>query len=474
MPKFCIANSYCFGTTPDCLLQLTDIELAMITPVKTYGYCFSYTGGVQKQLKGSLSYYKISKDSIMQCAAHLEGLQLNNNVIVLLYGQMTDAQYLNAKKKSKIRTNYIINAVRWLMLYNHEWLHIQSRFNDIVSALQKPIVVDRSRTITTDQDETNCCSVQNTETFQVFYPDGTVSTLTGGQERIDDFQEIVREAALNGYDIEYRCNLLKEAVSDYKDNNLLNACLLQFPYGRGGMHESRLKADGTITTEIDISEYIKYLSMQSQPQFHRELFTLILYNMEMKQMMVKTAGWKVCSKADAKLLANELSIEDVEEAIESTRYARGVTNQCVFRGRKLLGAIDAICKAVPHTNEAARRARRDVEALQHHFGCPTFFLTVTPDDDNHYIVQVYSQNIIDTVDNVSDLSDQNLFDKAKQRTELQIKFPGICAYFFELALDIIIKDVIGWDTNTGKPIEGCNGLFGSVTAFSITVEEQGR
>ena len=47
MPRYAIANNYCFGTPPQCLLELTDIELALLTPVKAYGYCFCYTGGVQ-------------------------------------------------------------------------------------------------------------------------------------------------------------------------------------------------------------------------------------------------------------------------------------------------------------------------------------------------------------------------------------------------------------------------------------------
>jgi hypothetical protein len=49
MPKYAIANNYMFGTAPDCLTDLTDIELAMLTPVKTYGYIFTYTGGKQKK-----------------------------------------------------------------------------------------------------------------------------------------------------------------------------------------------------------------------------------------------------------------------------------------------------------------------------------------------------------------------------------------------------------------------------------------
>ena len=34
--------------------------------------------------------------------------------------------------------------------------------------------------------------------------------------------------------------------------------------------------------------------------------------------------------------------------------------------------------------------------------------------------------------------------------------------------------MIGWDTENEKPMDNSLGLFGKVSAFSVTVEEQGR
>ena len=82
------------------MTSLTDIELAMITPVKIFGYCFSYTGGIQKQFKGSLSYYKVKFELIIQSALHFEALGITNTVVVLLYGKFTQKQYNKAKKNT--------------------------------------------------------------------------------------------------------------------------------------------------------------------------------------------------------------------------------------------------------------------------------------------------------------------------------------------------------------------------------------
>ena len=37
---------------PECLTTLTEVELAFITPIHSYGYVFTFTGGKQLQLKG--------------------------------------------------------------------------------------------------------------------------------------------------------------------------------------------------------------------------------------------------------------------------------------------------------------------------------------------------------------------------------------------------------------------------------------
>ena len=52
------------------------------------------------------------------------------------------------------------------------------------------------------------------------------------------------------------------------ENNFVNACILQFPYGRGGLDELRKKPDGSfITSSIDIGKYIEHLSCISIKYF---------------------------------------------------------------------------------------------------------------------------------------------------------------------------------------------------------------
>jgi hypothetical protein len=81
----------------------------------------------------------------------------------------------------------------------------------------------------------------------------------------------------------------------------------------------------------------------------------MLYNLMMKQTMVRTAGYRVRNKAAAHTLAEEITADDVTEAIQSRLNGTIVEGNGTTRhGSQFLKAVDAVAGAVPHTNEAAK------------------------------------------------------------------------------------------------------------------------
>ena len=52
--------------------------------------------------------------------------------------------------------------------------------------------------------------------------------------------------------------------------------------------------------------------------------------------------------------------------------------------------------------------------------------------------------------------------------------PGICAFYFELIIEIIIEEVLCWDLQNEKPFNNKEGLFGETEAFTLSIEEQVR
>ena len=92
-------------------------------------------------------------------------------------------------------------------------------------------------------------------------------------------------------------------------------------------------------------------------------------------------------------------------------------------------------------------------------GLGGIFLTVTPDDENTFLVTAYSQ--VDKKGkpiDITNLTSEQLNSQAEKRKEVRLKFPGITALNFEYALDVVIKEVIGWGVSKGKRIEK-PGLF---------------
>jgi len=120
-----------------------------------------------------------------------------------------------------------------------------------------------------------------------------------------------------------------------------------------------------------------------------------------------------------------------------------------------------------------KRGRRDAEAIQHHFGLPHLFLTFAADDQNSFMVQVYSDCEIDDETPIASLTNEQLFQHSKLQNELRIKCPEICAYFYECMLEIVIEEVIRWDIKK-EQARSEGGLFGIPIAFTSSTQEQGK
>ena len=64
-----------------------------------------------------------------------------------------------------------------------------------------------------------------------------MAELTGGQDNINKFKDLVAENVQNGDNLEFHPKVEKSACSDSMENIFVDACILQFPYGRGGFDE---------------------------------------------------------------------------------------------------------------------------------------------------------------------------------------------------------------------------------------------
>ena len=142
------------------------------------------------------------------------------------------------------------------------------------------------------------------------------------------------------------------------ENNFVNACILQFLYGRGGFDELRKKPDGSfIMLSIDIGKYIEHLSRISIKYFQYKLLILQIYNITMKQWMLRFASFRIHNNTSVENFANNLELEDIRDILNQ-RKRNGSSSFGYLRyssSSQFIHAIDAITKALPHTNAPTRK-----------------------------------------------------------------------------------------------------------------------
>ena len=99
--KISIANDYFVGGPPPCLTELNEVELALLTPVKTFGYIFSSTGGKNMKLKEDLTYYKVKFESIAKYIMSLDVLGMHKNIVSVFYGKLTKACMIKLNRNQR-------------------------------------------------------------------------------------------------------------------------------------------------------------------------------------------------------------------------------------------------------------------------------------------------------------------------------------------------------------------------------------
>jgi hypothetical protein len=112
-------------------------------------------------------------------------------------------------------------AVEWLSHNHSDWIRNNVNLEDVRSNLCDPVLIDRSTTVNGSDAESDPINsnIEKSETFQVYFPDGSASAVTGGQENVEKFKDLIRQMKPGSFDIEFQCDLQREAVSDFKDNN---------------------------------------------------------------------------------------------------------------------------------------------------------------------------------------------------------------------------------------------------------------
>jgi hypothetical protein len=314
----------------------------------------------------------------------------------------------------------------------------------------------------------------------VVFPDATLPTPTnGGFETQQEFMKFVMEHQNGRWKTEFISRPTSEKEHDYIDDTLGDAFPLQFPFGYTG-----LKGDPAVTELKETSirkrlNVFKKLLRNRKPCFHYPLFNLIVENLIMRDKIflhtkiecnIKNSETSSMGEKYGSMRPDRLAkaIDDVRNN-RSIQYSKTAEHQ-------FLRSIKSTCGKLPHSNEACLEARRTYFSYLMKFGIPAIFLTITPDDTRSFRIVVYSlppQKITayGEVD-PKNFSEDDILTDFNIRREARVQHPGLCAEEYQRIMELVIKHLFNWDTETKKS-KGM-GLFGKVLAWCLATEEQGR
>jgi hypothetical protein len=115
---------------------------------------------------------------------------------------------------------------------------------------------------------------------------------------------------------------------------------------------------------------------------HHGDFILILHNMYEKQKAVSIAYLHCLHKEGDGSMAEHFANMSVAQLQNAINWAQShLPSQDRITGQ-LLRLVDAVCKNMGHTNDAAKLARLKLFANTVRFGQGSVFLTVMPDDSS--------------------------------------------------------------------------------------------
>jgi hypothetical protein len=165
------------------------------------------------------------------------------------------------------------------------------------------------------------------------------------------------------------------------DAPIENILPFAFPFGIGG---PKMKQRVKVSLQLCIQLYLRL----SLTQF-MEGPTILVMNHIYNRQLSYISGVMTCrSTVNGTSLGEKLSkltVQDLENIQENN------TDNLHDNTKGLLRAISTSCKAMGHTDEAAKYAQRCCFAMLDYYGLNSLFLTTTPDDECSFRVRLYAK-----------------------------------------------------------------------------------
>lgn len=454
-PRTAIANGFFVGTCPNVLSSLNDAERLLISVNRNHSHVFSFFAGQHKSIRGFHTYFETTP--MMTRHAIEDANQVSPmRVACVLSGPFTSNQKQLVEESMHISPMKMLDAFLWLSDHNDQYSN-NDDYEEYVNST--PVIIDDSST-----EESLDTQQESIIEKTVFLPDGTrVREKSSFFDSRSEFAaHVVKRQSLPA-EHQFRFVPSERYARDFDHNFLEKSFPLQFPYSRGGVYEDR---PVSVSKEVCLQHYMK----MADPFFLCPDFVLTLHSMYEKDKSLSQASLCCRSLVDGKRLGAQIGSMQNEELETIMRSFESVEEN----NHGFLRTLTTSCRAMGHTNEAAKESRNKMFALWSVFGEPSIFFTVSPCDETNFRIRLYAKpESFHQLPDYEALSNEEILQEWEVRKRQRMDCPGACSHDFQNQMWIVRKYLIGWDEEKDEPVEG-GGAFGYVSAYTQAVEEQGR
>ena len=337
-------------------------------------------------------------------------------------------------------------------------------------------------TLNSQETDDNHANISNEMNITVLFPDKTDNIPTSGSfQNQEEFRKFLLQNP--GKRVRHALHTRPKGTrsKDYSSDEFVKAFPLQFPYGYAGFKSQEVMKQffKFRNSSIDDNDLLRHFLRHRKREFHKADFNLVANGVLMKSRVFNKVRLQCNLRfKDAKQLSEkfgEMTGAAINNSVIKARQEIKLTPH-TDPADQFLRSVTAVCDELPHSNEAAVKARDRYFSLIVRFGLPALFVTVSPDDQRSAWIRIYllrDQNQFwGKEPDVDSLKNEDIIAEYKQRKADRTEFPGLCAEDYIAITEIFIRQVLKWDrkweTNLGE------GLFGSTEAFTQATEEQGR
>ena len=458
VPRYALANGLWIGSVPDVLSDLRYIEKMLVARVRHSCCSIRVASGMRKMKAHAIAYQQPIPKVYNILPPPKE--EIEEVIAIMFTGPCAPTSTDFKRTPFLVRRNHVKKALEWLILNHSDYENVRFSIENLNEYPEDmpPVSIEYKQMQHNKTPE-------GTSVHDMEVEDGTeegdcaftVHGLTGHDLNVMSTNAIKVKALqhLNSQGKILAIGHAQEPESIWHNPQLYPQMFpWLFPYGLGGIGSVPLLSE---------SEHKRRLLMYHDKRFQLDQdFPFVAFSHE----QIKTTSTQSYLLADKKVFEDiKQRILTVDSKVLASLSDRMIKEEFVKpetddeqKCFQLLKDLDHVSGPIKGSNTSKKWMRNEIWSLIYHRGAPFWYITLSPADIKHPLCIYYADS------NEKFKADVLPYD---ERLRLVCKNPVAGARFFHFLVELFITEILGIDAKH-------RGLYGDVSAYYGTVEQQGR